>query len=121
MDKIKKVWRFIQIWDGLWSIPFSVFLFIAFGIAGAAWFGEGFGFYGPENFQAAIYVAALMVIFNMTTWFGFYFNFRSVFFYYLKESSTDFKNFTSWQKIALLLFLYCFFMVLQVFLFSLVV
>lgn len=120
-QKVKAFLKWIQIWDGIWSIPFAVFSFIAVGIAGAAFFGDGFGFYSPELFQAAIYVSALMVIFNMTVWLGMYFNFRKIFFYYLKDSKTDFQSLSSWQKIGLLLFLYCFLFVLQVAMFSMIV
>jgi hypothetical protein len=118
---ISKVWHWLQLWDGVWSIPLAIFSFIAFGIAGSAFFGAGFGFYSPELFQAAIYVAALMVIFNFSIWLGIYFNFRKVFYYYLFESKADFKTLSSWQKISLLLFLYCFFFVVQVILFSKIV
>ena len=105
----------LQLWDGIWSVPMSILLFLSIEIAGRMYLSDGdsLGFYDPAFIQAAFLASIYMVLFNFIAWVGMFFNFRSVYFYYLKDSKNDFKNLLPWQKLSFLLFLYCFFVVLM--------
>ena len=106
-----RFWRHIKIWDGLWSIPLTMFIFVIVGFLGQLYFGPEFGFYDPTFIQAAFLTCALLVIANCVTWFIMYFNFRDLWKYYIRYSKDEFGNLEKWQKIRVLLFLYCFYMV----------
>ncbi len=106
---IKHIKTWLQLWDGVWSIPLAIAAFVSLGIAGQLVFGEGFAFYDPSIVQAGFLAAALLILFNLVTWLGLWFNFRTVFKYYRIYSKQDFKKLQPWQRIASLLFLYIFY------------
>jgi len=124
---MKRLKRFLSIWDGLWSFPVAFIIFLGFGFLGQLIFGVNFGFYDPSFFQAALMAGGVFVLFNFLAWFGLYFNFRSVFKYFSGEktdegsfsnkSKEDAKQLTPWQRIVLSLFMYCFFIVVLVVIF----
>lgn len=112
----------LNLWNGLWSIPLALVLFILLGVLGQYFFGEGVGFYDPAFWQAAILAAGEFLFFNTIAFFTLYFCFRHIWKYYKANSydivehkaTEDFNNLTPWQKLVLFLFLYCFFIVVMV-------
>lgn len=59
----------LNLWNGLWSIPLALLLFIILGILGQYFFGEGVGFYDPAFWQAAILAAGEFLFFNTIAFF----------------------------------------------------
>lgn len=135
--KTLKKWRFmLQLWDGVWSIPLGILIFLGSGHV-IQWFfadpmsGQGApGFYDPSFIQAGFYASLMCVMINSVVWWGLYFNFRAVWRYYvgrrdketgkvLNLSKDDFLNLKLWQRIAVLLGLYSFFSAEWFFLFVL--
>lgn len=116
----KKIWFFVQLRDGFWSVPLFFFLYYEVGVIMFYWFGGSKGFYDPSFIQP-IFLAGAVVIAAMAIFqFILYFYFRSVHRWiwgrHRKEeqiivnySKDDFKNLTSWQRTlvtsALLVFL----------------
>jgi hypothetical protein len=98
--------RFLQRWDVLWSAPLAFLAFIAFAVVGEQVFGFGFGGYDPSIYQAAIYAAGIVVLFNGVILIGLNMNWRTFYSYYITDSKNDFKNLPSWLKIGLLLLQY---------------
>lgn len=106
---IRKIKYWLQLWDGVWSIPLSFLLFVLMGIVGETILGEGFAFYDPSILQAGLLASALIILFNMVAWLGIWFNFRGIFHYYLIYSKNDFKKLREWQRLLFLVFLYVFY------------
>jgi hypothetical protein len=115
---MKKLIKWLQQWDVVWSAPIAFMVFIAFAYIGESIFGLGFGGYDPALYQAAIYAGGVIILFNGIIWTGMYMNWRSLYRYYLDDAITDFKQLQPWQKISLLLASYWlyFFVLLKVFL-----
>lgn len=111
-NPLKRFTRFLKIWDGVWSVPLAVFIFLMCGTAIAAAFGPEAGAMMPVYIQRLVYAATVLVIGNFVVWFGIYMNFRKVFDYYAKESGKDFKDLTKEQKIRMILILYLAYFVL---------
>lgn len=115
IDKIKK---FLFEFDFVWSIPIAFIGFVLFPIVGQAIFGNGFGFYPPEFFHAAIYTGLITVMINSFTQMGIYFNFPKLYEYYLGDG---FEKLPTWQKSVIFLFVYCFFALFQLIIWAIVV
>lgn len=109
---VKKIVRFLLLADFIWSVPLAFVSFVAFGIFGEWFFGEGFASYDPSFVQAIVYTALTLVSFNAITLMGLWFNFRTVYNYYINESKEDFKNLRKEYKLGIFLFLYVFIMFL---------
>jgi NADH:ubiquinone oxidoreductase subunit H len=112
-----KLWKWLQLWDGVWSVPLAFVLFVLAGIAGASFFGDGFGWYDPSVFQAAMIAGAVLVFVNITAWLGIYMNFRAVYRYYKNDSVTDFKQLKVWQRLLVLGLLYACYIIAAIVLF----
>jgi len=137
----------MQLWDGIWSVPIAFSLFIFVAIIGQQLFGVGVGFYDPSFWQAALLAAGELIFFNIIVFLGLYFNFRHVWRYYKGEHSNyakdkaqyrrtgyltvhdaqeeifnkskdDFNFLKPWQRILVLLFLYCFYIAVLVILYK---
>ncbi len=121
-SKFKRLKFFLQLWDGIWSVPIALSLFLIIGVIIQAFYTDGLdtgggpGFYDPSFIQAAFYVSAMMVFSNFMVWLGIYFNFRGIFRYFIgkkneegvvvNQSKEDFKKLQPWQRIGILFFLY---------------
>lgn len=89
---MKKFLRFLMIWDGLWSIPITIALFIGVGFAITGVFGPEAGMMLPAYVQRLFYVAMAMIFINFFVWFGVYINFPDIFKYYDKDEDGGFKQ-----------------------------
>ena len=103
---MKNFKHYLQLWDGIWSIPLSTIVFFAIGELGQYYFGAGFSFYEPSVFQAAILAAAMLILFNAIIWLGIYMNFRGLYRFYVTDSKLIFLKLTPWQKLRILFFVY---------------
>jgi uncharacterized membrane protein len=99
---MKKIKHYLQLWDGIWSIPLAFTLFVLTGLAGQAYFGLGFAAYDPAIFQAALVAAGLLVFFNAIVWLGMYMNFRQLYRFYRDHSTHAFNTLTPCQKLCVL-------------------
>ncbi|MBK9109840.1 MAG: hypothetical protein IPM92_16070 [Saprospiraceae bacterium] len=123
-SSLKKLKYFLLFWNGFWSIPLSFLAFFGLGILGQYLFGEGVGFYDPSFWQAALLATGEFLFFNSIAFFTLRFCFRHLWKYYKgnkefnvrsqklevsNRSKDDFDNLQAWQKLFLLVFLYCFF------------
>jgi hypothetical protein len=121
---MKKLKHFLSLWDGVWSIPLSIFIFFAIGFIGQSFFGQVVGFYDPSIWQTVFLAIGIMLAFNFAAWLGLWFNFRGVFRYFVGQkkedgsitnrSKEDAKNLTPWQRLLISLLLYLFYMLLLV-------
>lgn len=133
---LKKIKFHLQLWDGVWSVPLAMVLFVGFGVLLQWYFADPAdpqgapGFYDPSYLQAAFYASAMQVFINFVVWLGIHFNFRRVKHYHSgqaqktpqtdsrpvpyqpecieNKSKQDFESLQPWQRLVLLLFLYCF-------------
>lgn len=121
----KRLKYFLLFWNGFWSVPLSFLAFLGLGIAGQYFFGEGIGFYDPSFWQAALLATGEFLFFNSVAFFTLRFCFRHLWKYYKgnnqgfnvrankmevsNQSKEDFDQLQPWQKLFLLVFLYCFF------------
>lgn len=103
---IKKILSFLGEFDFLWSTPLAFIVFYLFAYYGESLFGEGFAFYPPSFFHAAIYSALIVVFFNSAAQMGIYINFPELYKYYLEE---NYNTLPSWQRATIFLFVYLFF------------
>jgi hypothetical protein len=114
---LKKLRFHLQLWDGIWSIPFMFGAFIFFGVVLQHFFPQA-GFYDPSFLQAAVFATAVVLFMNTTIWVMIYLNWRHLWRYYkgrklddgqvVNQSKVDFENLKPWQRIGALLFMYCF-------------
>jgi hypothetical protein len=112
---MKKVLRYLQMYDGVWSIPLAFLGFFMAGRYGYEYFGDAL--ISTEYIQV-VFMAALILIFaNFVVFLGINFNFRSLQrYFYSIEIKEQIKNeLTVWQRIKLYLFVYFFFLVLFLF------
>jgi hypothetical protein len=115
---------YLQLWDGIWSIPLAIVAVVGIGFGIQLFYTDPTdmgqnapGFWDPVFFQTMFYVAAIQVFVNFIVWLGMYFNFRGLFRYFkgvkqansvVNKSKEDFLNLKAWQRLVLLLFVYCF-------------
>lgn len=131
---LKRLRYLLSLYDGVWAIPAAAGAFILGGIVLQKLFSNpddpqgGPGFYDPSFLQLALYVTCMQVFLNFTVWLGIKFNFRGLWIYYKgkrvagsieNQSKADFLNLLSWQRIVILLFVYCFLSLQWLLLFSL--
>lgn len=121
----KQIKYFLLFWNGFWSIPLAFLAFLGLGILGQFFFGEGIGFYDPSFWQAALLATGEFLFFNSIAFFTLRYCFRHLWKYYngnsegfnlrsqkmqvTNQSKEDFDQLQPWQKLFLLVFLYCFF------------
>jgi hypothetical protein len=128
MIKLKKIKYWLQLADGIWSVPLAFCMFWFAGILLTSLFGYGTGTYDP-GFIQPLFLASAVVIgaTNMTVW-GIYFTFRGLYRYLYGQkkpdgnrvnySKMDWIKLTVWQRyvIAFTVFFLFFFAILLVFL-----
>lgn len=122
---LKKFKFFIQLYDAVWSLPLAFAAFVICGLLLQSHFSSpsdgqsASGFYDPIFMQVAFYAACIQVFINFIVWTGMKFNFRGLHKYFIgtrnqetgvvtNESKEDFLKITSWQRLSLFLFVYCF-------------
>lgn len=102
---IKKLIRWLLLWDALWSwaIAFGAFMFGGLVLQGL--FSDGdetsVGLYDPSFWQAALYSIGLTVMFSGAALVGQWINFKGYWKYIYSKNSTiknDFTQLTPWQK-----------------------
>lgn len=103
---MKKVLRFLQMFDGVWSIPLAFFLFLIAGTYSAEYFGDGL--ISTEYVQQVILAALIMVFANFVVFLGINLNFRGLQrYFYSRDAKTGLEySTTPWQRIVLYLVVY---------------
>lgn len=104
---LKKIKRFLIVWDGIWSVPFAFLMFVGFNYF-IEWMWPGAHFTGmsPEYVHKLVYAALIMVGMNVASWLAIFFNFHKVWDYYLGDSGKNFKDLKPFTKICIVIFLY---------------
>lgn len=115
----KKLKHHLTVWDGIISGPIGIALFFAIGLIGQAIFGRAVGFYDPSIWQTVFLAIAIFFIFNNFVALALYFNFRPVFRYFygfmkddatvVNKSKDDAGKLTPWQRLIVSLFIYVFY------------
>jgi hypothetical protein len=103
---MKRFVNFLKIWDGVWSVPLAIFLFIGCGYGIVSLFGPEAGSMLPVYLQRLFYAALCLVICNFVVLFGMYFNFTSVFKFYAKDWSEEFSKLDTKTKLRVVLGIY---------------
>lgn len=113
----KKIWYYVQLIDGLWSVPLGLLLITLVGYLFASIFGYTTGFYEPSVIQGLFIAVTLVIgVVNGVT-LGMYFTFRGIFKWFygehrknpetgkleiLNQSKIEWESFiTPWQKFKL--------------------
>jgi len=112
---MKKVLKYLQMYDGLWSVPLAFLAFFLVGRYGYEYFGDAL--ISTEYIQI-VFMAALILIFaNFVVFLGINFNFRSLqrYFYSTEIKEQIKQELTVWQRIKLYLFVYFSFLLLFLF------
>jgi len=120
---MKKLIYYLQLFDGLWSVPLGFFIFFLVGLVLSSFFGMAVGSYDLAFIQP-LFLAGTIVIgaTNMAT-LGLMFTFRELFRYlygrrsklknsslnYYNLSKEDFYNLNPLQRLCVSLFLFLFF------------
>jgi hypothetical protein len=109
---LKKLIYKLQLFDGVWSVPLSVFFFLIVGKFSYEYFGDT-PLISTEYLQLVMLAAVILIFANFVVFLGIRFNFRTLQKdFYSKElrhyASMELK---SWQKIKLYLFVYFGFLV----------
>ena len=119
---MRKFFRFLWKWDGIWSIPIAVALFVGIGFLITYLFGPEAGMMLPAYVQRLFYVLMVMIFINFFVWFGMYINFPDIFTYYDKEDSggfgKDFNKSESRMKWSILIYFGYFLMYILVLIFA---
>ena len=104
----KSIRYYVQLFDGLWSIPIAFALFIIAGTLSAEYFGDAL--ISTEYVQYIVLASLVMVFANFVTFLGIRFNFRALQrAVYNREIKNEINNLNTWQKVVLYLVLYAFF------------
>ncbi len=104
MSNVKKVINFFKVWDGLWSIPVAIFVFMGTGYAIVSLFGAEAGSMLPVYTQRLFYAALCLVVCNFVTLFGMFINFRHNFRFITKDQWHDGLSATMKLKVSLVIY-----------------
>lgn len=111
---IKKAFYYIQLVDGIWSVPLGFFLFFLCGYVLSMFFGYTTGFYDPSFIQPLFLAATIVIGATNVAIGGLYFTFRGLYKYlyggYYPDKKTgkkkrinfsklDLKKLEPWQRI----------------------
>ena len=118
---MRKLFYYLQLLDGIWSIPIGFFMFFFVGLLLSSAFGMAVGGYDLAFIQPLFLAGTIVVGATNLAILGLYFNFRGVYRYlygYISEtgltvndSKNDFSKIQPIQKLCVSLFLFCFFVV----------
>ena len=105
----KSMRYYVQLFDGLWSIPIAFALFIIAGTLSAEYFGDAL--ISTEYLQYIVLALLIIVFANFVTFLGIRFNFRALQrVVYNREIKYELNTYLStWQKVVLYLLLYAFY------------
>lgn len=99
----KKALYYIQLVDGIWSVPLGFFLFFICGYALSLFFGYTVGFYDPSFIQPLFLAATIVIGATNVAIGGLYFTFRGLYRYLYgtkkKDKETGKKVFVNYSKI----------------------
>lgn len=107
---IERVVSFLIRWDGIWSVPLLLLVWIGFLYAGEYFWGNDFGGMTPSYYHAVIYAMAVLVSLNFAAWLGIRLNHKTVWDFYRYQYKLTFDSLTNVQKLCALLFLYSLYM-----------
>lgn len=120
----KKAFYYIQLIDGIWSVPLGFFLFFMCGYLLSLFFGYTVGFYDPSFIQPLFLAATVVIGATNVAVGGLYFTFRGLYRYLYGErridketgkkyivnySKKDWENLLVWQRYLLAFFVFFFF------------
>lgn len=128
-DKIKSIAKkalyYIQLVDGIWSVPLGFFLFFICGYVLSLFFGYTVGFYDPSFIQPLFLAATIVIGATNVAIGGLYFTFRGLYKYLygqrkmneetgekytLNYSKKDWKKLLVWQRFIIAFFVFFFFL-----------
>lgn len=128
---MKKLLHFLQLRDGIWSVPLTIAAFWLIGIILQAVFGYGTGSYDPAFIQPLLLAATVVIFATNLANVGLWFNFRGIHRYlygykdengkWINPSKEDWKALQPLHRILLTLFVLFAFMVLVVIVYSILV
>lgn len=118
-EVLKKAWYYIQLVDGVWSVPLAFMLFWFTGIVLQLFFGYGTGIYDPSFLQPLFLAGAVVIGATNFAVGGLFFTFRGLYRYIygqnrrdgnglINYSKKDWTALTEWRRflIAFAVFLY---------------
>lgn len=86
---LKKIWFYLQLVDGIWSVPLGFFLFFMCGYVLSFIFGYTTGFYDPSFIQPLFLAATIVIGASNVAVGGLYFTFRGLYRYLYGQRRTD--------------------------------
>ena len=106
---LKKIWYYLQLADGIWSVPLAFLLFWFVGIILQALFGYGAGIYDPSFVQPLFLAGAIVIGATNFAVGGIFFTFRGMYRYIygqkrqdgnglINYSKKDWTKLTEWQR-----------------------
>lgn len=102
MGKLKKVAYFLQKWDGVWSLPLLIGLFILIALFGQSIFGNWFIPMPLDDLHSAMEAGIIVIAANTIALLGMRFNFKELFRYYHNTSKQDLQKLHAWQRLLIL-------------------
>lgn len=120
---MKQLIRFLQLRDGIWSVPLAFFAFWFVGVILQSTFGYGTGSYDPGFIQPLLLAAAIVIGATNIAVVGVYFTLRGIHRYiygskkggtYFNQSKHDWGNLRPQQRFFIALFVLFFFISLIV-------
>jgi hypothetical protein len=128
---MKKFLHFLQLRDGIWSVPLTIAAFWLIGVIIQAVFGYGAGSYDPAFIQPLLLAATVVIFATNLANVGLWFNFRGIHRYlygykdengqWINPSKEDWKQLAPLHRLLLTLFVLFAFMVLVVIVYSILV
>jgi hypothetical protein len=125
---MKKFLHFLQLRDGIWSIPVAIFLFWIVGILLEYFFGFGTGSYDPAFIQPLFLAVIITLGATNAANIGLWFNFRGIHRYlygykndtgkWINQSKDDWQKINPLYRLLLTLFVLFFFIALVVIVYS---
>jgi hypothetical protein len=115
---MKKFLYYLQLFDGLWSVPIAFLVFFFGGYASFKYFGDAI--ISTEYLQQVLLAGLILIFANFMAFLGGFFNFRSLQGYFYSREVKDHvkSNLSTWQRIKLYLLVYfgllvCFLFILR--------
>lgn len=102
---MKKLLYYLQLFDGIWSVPIAFLGFFIAGSLSLEYFGDPL--ISIEYIQQVILAGLILVFANFVTFLGGFFNFRGLQkFFYSKELKEKIITLSVWERIKLYLIVY---------------
>ena len=102
---LKKAWYYLQLVDGVWSVPLMFLIFWVVGLVLQLFFGFGTGIYDPSFIQPLFLAGAIVIGATNIAVGGLYFTFRGLYRYIYgqkRKDSNELINFSKkdWTKLS---------------------